>query len=977
MCGLAGIFSYAPNAPLVDHGELVRMRDHMLPRGPDGAGLWLSSNGVLGLAHRRLSIIDLSSGGAQPMLDPATGNQIVFNGEIYNYLELRRDLERSGYQFRSSSDTEVLLKLYAHSGVRMVERLRGMFAFAVWDTSKGGLFLARDQFGIKPLYFSDNGGTIRFASQVKALVAGGAVDMTPEPAGHVGFLLWGHVPEPFTMYKGIRAVPAGTSMWIDGRGCLDQAKYFRMADIFANATSFCHGRKIRDEEAKEVLGHALVDTVSHHMIADVPVGVFLSAGLDSTTLAALACLESSSKVRTVTLGFEEFQGTSNDEVPLAQRVSEYLGTDQHTCIVRCEDFAHEYSRIMAAMDQPSIDGVNTYFVSKAARKAGLKVALSGLGGDEIFAGYSTFSSLPRLTKGMAPLAAIPGAGKLLRKLLSPVFRRFASPKIAGLVEYGGDFAPAYLLVRGLYMPWEIERLLDRSTAREGMEKLQTIQELSQTTANISSEASRITALECGWYMKNQLLRDSDWASMAHSLELRVPLLDIPLLRTVANLHASGWKPSKRDMALSAPIKPLDVVLNRRKTGFSVPVRDWVTGRPYPDKTGRIDSRRYTNYVISQLRRQGAWQIPYSDAVGCGGSAGLLATEAISRGGVQSFMIRVVEVMDGLIGSGQLRNAAFFSLNDTTADMREYCQLGTAWLVKGGNRRKLEFVMGCLSADVRLGSLIVGHLSLGPLALAMHWLGKVREYNIILHGIEAWEKANWINRLGLKYANSIIATTTYTAEACAKVNSLDISRFRIIPLCADESQILPDPTFELRGMVKLLCVARQDPSERYKGFEMLMDAVRSLVTSYPTIHLNLIGSGADQERLKDYADKNGLASHVTFWGAVSDAALAKAYQSCDIYVMPSKKEGFGIVFLEAMIRAKPCIGGRHGGTPDVIEDGRSGYLVDYGNTLELIGCISSLVANARLRSEMGARGRELIDSRFSWNAFKDAYSDLLN
>lgn len=283
MCGIAGIFRYGDNAPLVDLAELERMRDRMATRGPDGAGEWLSADGRVGLAHRRLAIIDLSEAGAQPMVDPATGNVIVFNGEIYNYRELRRGLEAQSAVFHSQSDTEVLLALYRRFGPDMLPKLRGMYAFALWDAREQGLFLARDPFGIKPLYYADDGRTLRFASQVKALLAGGGVDTAPDPAGHVGFFLWGHVPEPFTLYRGIQALPAGTALWVARGG---QRKTLVFFDL---------GRQLREppsspapksaDEAREGLREALLDSVRHQLVADVPVGVFLSAGKDSATVS--------------------------------------------------------------------------------------------------------------------------------------------------------------------------------------------------------------------------------------------------------------------------------------------------------------------------------------------------------------------------------------------------------------------------------------------------------------------------------------------------------------------------------------------------------------------------------------------------------------------------------------------------------------------------------------------------------------------
>jgi asparagine synthase (glutamine-hydrolysing) len=219
MCGIAAIFAHSPDAPSVERGELVSIRDRMLSRGPDGAGEWISPDQRVGLAHRRLAIIDLSPTGAQPMASSDGRFVITFNGEIYNYRELRHRLEQGGCQFRSQSDTEVLLHLYAEKGADLVNDLRGMYAFAIWDARERGLFLARDPFGIKPLYYADDGRTIRVASQVKALLQSQHIDTAPEPAGHVGFFVWGSVPEPFTLYRGIRALPAGNTMRIDASGC--------------------------------------------------------------------------------------------------------------------------------------------------------------------------------------------------------------------------------------------------------------------------------------------------------------------------------------------------------------------------------------------------------------------------------------------------------------------------------------------------------------------------------------------------------------------------------------------------------------------------------------------------------------------------------------------------------------------------------------------------------------------------------------
>jgi len=399
------MFSYSLSAPPVEQAELLRVRESMVKRGPDGAGLWISSDRRVGLAHRRLAIIDLSEGGTQPMATPDGRLRIVFNGEIYNYRKLRKTLEEKGHRFHSQSDTEVLLHLYQEHGRDMVQHLRGMYALAIWDEGNRGLFLARDPFGIKPLYYSDNAAAIRVASQVKALLKIQSIDTRPDPAAYVGFYLWGYLPEPYTLYRGIRALPAGSTLWIDASGHKETKQIFDLTSELAKAEEAA--LSIRSEEMRERLRKALIESVEHHLVADVPVGVFLSAGLDSTTLAALAKEVTRTALHTITLGFKEFQGTRHDEGPLAELVAKQYRTFHQISWVKSDDFENDRERLLDAMDQPSIDGVNTYFISMAASAAGLKVAISGLGGDELFGGYPSFRQIPGIVRAMAPFQSVP------------------------------------------------------------------------------------------------------------------------------------------------------------------------------------------------------------------------------------------------------------------------------------------------------------------------------------------------------------------------------------------------------------------------------------------------------------------------------------------------------------------------------------------------------------------------------------------
>ncbi len=571
MCGIAGIFSYSASAPDSDRDELRAIRDHMQTRGPDGFGEWFSGDERLALGHRRLSIIDLSDRAAQPMKSAEGRYVISFNGEIYNYRELRQQLEARRCEFRTESDTEVLLHLYAEKGAAMLQDLRGMFAFAIWDNDKRSLFLARDAFGIKPLYYADDGKTFRFASQVKALLRGN-VDTSSEPAGHVGFFLWGSVPEPYTLFKSIRALPPGHSMLVDEKGSQAPQAFCRITDMLMQAS---HAAISGDRQtALREIANAIHNSVIAHQVADVPVGVFLSAGIDSCMIASAAASQGTNS-HAITLGFKEFSGTANDEVPLAEEVARQLGAWHHTIMTSRRDFDDEREKLLAAMDQPSIDGVNTWFVARAATQMNIKVALSGLGGDELFASYPSFHQIPKMLRYGKLFNAVPGLGKVTRKISAPILSRVTSPKYAGLIEFSNDTGGAYLLRRSLHAPWELDKHLDPGFVRLGLQELNTRKNLNATTNGISNGRLAISALEMNWYMRNQLLRDADWAGMAQSLEIRVPFLDLDLLRKVSPWFAVYPDISKAEIAAVAAPALSVRILKRPKTGFSVPVREWI------------------------------------------------------------------------------------------------------------------------------------------------------------------------------------------------------------------------------------------------------------------------------------------------------------------------------------------------------------------------------------------------------------------
>jgi asparagine synthase (glutamine-hydrolysing) len=580
MCGINGIFSYHTSAAPVDLEELTRTRESMRSRGPDAAGMWISSDGRVGLGHRRLSIIDVSERANQPMID---GDLVLtFNGEIYNYRELRDD-----DAYETNSDSEVLLRMHRRFGEAMLPRLRGMFAFAIWDARRHTLFLARDPYGIKPLYYANDGRTFRFASQAKALLT--AVSSSRDPAGVAGFLLRGHVPEPFTIYEDIRMLPAGSWMTVKRDGASEPRPYFSIAEVLRDAVN--ERRSYSDGERAAIVTDGVRESVRYHLVSDIPVGAFLSAGRDSGSIVGLAA-ETGIPLQTITMRFE---GQANDETPLAEVVARQYGTTHHTATLSRDAFRAQLPRALEAMDQPTLDGLNSYFVSAAAAELGWKVALSGTGGDELFGGYSTFRNIPRFVRAVRPFRRVAAAFR-------DVYRRIArgprfSPKTAYTLQYCTSYEGAYLLKRGLFLPEEIASVVGEDMAEEGLKRLNLLDRIRDAiTPDPGTPFARIAAMESALLLRNQLLRDIDWASMAHSLEVRVPFVDAFLLLKIAPAVFSTNKRNGKELLARAPHRPLPrVILTRKKTGFTIPNVAWLEDRRHIAK--HFGMRPWALYIL--------------------------------------------------------------------------------------------------------------------------------------------------------------------------------------------------------------------------------------------------------------------------------------------------------------------------------------------------------------------------------------------
>ncbi|HEY4379389.1 MAG TPA: asparagine synthase (glutamine-hydrolyzing) [Acidobacteriaceae bacterium] len=567
MCGIAGFVATADANASSCVDAVRRMTDRMHLRGPDAEGLWAGDGVVLG--HRRLAILDLDARSNQPMLWCDGNYRIVFNGEIYNFRELKAELEAQGVAFHTTSDTEVLLALYAREGEKMLPRLRGMFSLAIWDVQKREAFLARDPYGIKPLYYAQTVGGVAFASQVKAIMAAGLVSATWEPAGVAGFYLWGSVPEPWTIYRDVFTLPCGSWLRVrDGKAGTpvvwdDIRDNWRQPAVPQSAA-----------ELQETVRQAVTDSVRAHLVSDVPVSVFLSGGIDSGTIAGLIS-ELGGQVEGITVGFEEFSSRQEDEVPMAAALARHYGLPHHVRRISREEFETDIPLILDAMDQPSIDGVNTWFASKAAAERGYKVVLSGVGGDELFYGYSLMRELPRRLKQAQAVASIPGGRMLAKAACAILANGHRHPKLKGIPEFMGSLEGVYFLKRGLFLPEELPLLMGEESAREGLARLGGSPPGMQP-ANAITNAAGICLLDSTHYLRNQLLHDSDWASMAHSLELRTPLVDAALLHAFRSVHTGFADGAGKRMLGQSPRTALPAeILGRPKTGFGVPMTQWL------------------------------------------------------------------------------------------------------------------------------------------------------------------------------------------------------------------------------------------------------------------------------------------------------------------------------------------------------------------------------------------------------------------
>jgi asparagine synthase (glutamine-hydrolysing) len=564
MCGIAGVWAEdtlaAPSALAADVDAALAHR------GPDGHAWYVHDEGRLMLLHRRLAIIDPTPAGSQPMTTPDGRYTIVFNGEIYNHAELRLELERDGEAFATRSDTEVLLRLVTRCGPQALRRARGMFAFAVWDQTRRTLLLARDRFGIKPCYVAHVRGRMGFASEIRALRAAGFGDGV-DPAGVLAFLRWGSIPTPLTWVKNIEALEPGTwQQWADGRRTC--GRFADPRDLWGDTET-----TLDADELQRRTSQALRDTVQAHLVADVPVGLFLSGGIDSAVLVATAGA-TTPRLHTFTVTFDE---RTHSEEAHAAALAKQFGTTHHTLRVDSSSVLGQAETILRHLDQPTIDGVNTYFVAGAVRSTGIKAVLSGVGGDEAFGGYPSFRRIARGVRlGRLPRALRVAAGRIASHQ-EPAWRK---AKLRHAAHEAHSTFELYRAVRGWMMPPEIDACAGPALRDASLnDRVNAVEASLAAGREAESPYSAVARLESTMYLRHQLLRDVDVMSMAHGLEVRVPFVDHQLVGTVWP-HVGGHPgllARKRLLVTAAEATLPESTVLRPKQGFTLPFEHWIDG----------------------------------------------------------------------------------------------------------------------------------------------------------------------------------------------------------------------------------------------------------------------------------------------------------------------------------------------------------------------------------------------------------------
>lgn len=959
MCRIAGIVS-PNNVPLL--GNIIAMRDAMERGGPDGYGHILDSEAGVAFGHRRLALLDLSPLGKQPMCNFDESLTIVFNGEIYNFLEIKTELIALGHSYVSKTDTEVILLAYQQWGMDCFEKFNGMFALAIFDKKSKKIILSRDRSGIKPLYYYQKDSELFFSSEARAFQQ---IDKSWKESEQWKALLlaYGHIPEPYTTLADVLAFPKG------------HYGIFCLMDFSFVLKSFVRKKEqqgIRDVNAViAAVKHKLTLSVERHLICDAPIGIFLSGGIDSSILTLVAAQLPNVKIKSLSIVFEE-QGFS--EEPYQKMVAEKAGIEHRSFLVTRKMFKEELPMIMEAMDQPSIDGINSYFISKFAREYGLTAVLSGLGADELFGGYASFKR-----NGWAKTVS------LFPSFILNLLSHFSDDKFKRIVYLNdGPVHGKYLFLRGLFTPSDIANILQIGVSK--VERI--ISDIRFPYQFVGNSPRDISHLETHLYMQNQLLRDTDVMSMWHGIEVRVPFLDNELVELVNSipddiLYNSRKSPKYLLIEAFVDILPI-AVWNRQKKGFSFPLNKWLKDIVPMQRNAAFEwmNNKFNEQKIHWSKYWAFLMSKYVDRdfVLLDSEAGKVCFYNLdsfaSMGGIEKFNRAMLLALNKLNREGFILSDAA-SMYDSTYENR-YVPSGVYRMY---GKSKFKFLLKEIQSISRYDVLIIGHINLSLLGLIAKLLNPNAKLILVAHGIEVWAKLSGVKKIFLQVCDNVWSVSQYTKTKLKEVNQVKESKVSIFHNTIDPFFSLPKTFLKPMHLYErhninasdfvLFSLTRLSTYEKYKGYDNIIEIIPYLLNHIPNLVYFLAGKSDEAERLRIEAliEKTGVKNNVKLLGYINEVEVTAHYQLADIFILPSKKEGFGIVFIEAMVCGLPVIAGNKDGSVDALLNGQVGKLVNPDDKNEIIEAVIELYKkNAADRDSVRLELQHKIVNQFGFDNY---------
>ncbi len=963
MCRIAGIISLKPNNNDLNY-HIKNMANVQAHGGPDDAGYFIDSNLHLAFGHRRLALLDLSAAGHQPMLSPNEQLVLVFNGEIYNYLELKNQLKQLGHNFITHTDTEVILIAYAQWGTAAFKKFNGMFAFSLLDKSKNQLYLVRDVAGIKPLYYMATAEGLVFASEVKAFYQSG-FRCEDNHDWKIYFLSFGFIPEPFTTLKNVYQLKPGYFLTYNLTSYTYTQTQFESLIFTEEITNKQH--------AIEAIRSQFTLAVNRHLIADSPIGVFLSGGIDSSLIALLAAQNKKQNLQTLSVTFDE--GFYNEE-SYQKTVQKIIGGKHKSYKVTQKDYLDALPSIQKAFDQPSGDAINTWFITSCAKEEGLKAVLSGLGGDELFGGYPTFKRVKYLDR--------------LRKLPIKLFKiadHLSDERLRKLVYLQSNHVNNdYLSLRGFYTPKVISQLID-ATQEEVIACIQNFE--YNVKPSQLAPGNYASWLEQNIYMRSQLLKDTDYMSMAHGVEVRVPFLDKDFLklchRIAPEIKFAG--PIGKQLLIDAfkDILP-EQVWKRKKMGFTFPFQEWNKKHPeiykinhHPNQTVAKLGQQFLNNKLHWSRCFSLLQIekylPKKNVLF------LTLTSFSTTGGIEKVNRVLMKVGTDLRSQHLIRFSAMSAYDDLPSE--KYISNNR---FKGFNGNLITFILEASLKGIQSNVVMLSHIHLAWVGIIIKTLSPKTKVYVQVHGIEVWRNLTYIKKLLLKKADFILPVSAYTQSVMVNKHHVSPKKCIILNNCVDPNfkrkfnpktqQIVEEKTGINASHQTLLTLTRLSSFEKYKGYDQVIKAVSIIKKSNPNIRYIIAGKYDEAEfnRIQTLLIQYNILNEVKLTGFINDDDVSTYFGIADVFVMPSKKEGFGIVFIEAMACGLPVIGGNKDGSVDALRNGEIGTLINPDSIEELVVAINKHLNNKDLINHL-----ELIkktDEYFGYTQYKEQIKNIL-